>query len=82
VRFLADVPISPQTVAFLRAQGHDVASAVERPMHTQPDLEDNSPAAINRLLAQHLPLIEQESRQGALLLIEPTRIRVRHLPIP
>ena len=120
MKFLADMPISPKTVARLRFLGHDVYRISEKGLYKAKDhdiieiaIRENRviltmdldfaaiiatshmtiPSAvifrvmgeshenINALLENVLPLVESDLLNGAIVIIEDDRFRVRSLPI-
>ena len=120
MRFLADAGISPKTVDFLRALGHQAdhirtlgmqrASDREIVVRAQTDesivvtfdldfgeilalgvldrpsvvilrLQDERAQSVNRRLAEVLQDRQPELTEGALVLIEDDRYRVRRLPL-
>jgi predicted nuclease of predicted toxin-antitoxin system len=120
VKFLADMPISPKTVGYLRSIGHDVYRINERGLPKAKDreivdiaedeqriiltmdldfpaiiatsrkstpsaiifrLSDESHETVNSLLSDILPKVERELLNGAIVIIEDDRYRVRELPV-
>jgi len=120
VKFLADMPISPKTVTYLRTLGHDVYRISERGLSKAKDreivdiaeneqriiltmdldfpaiiaisrkstpsaiifrLSDESHETVNFLLNDILPKVERELINGAIVIIEDERYRIRALPV-
>jgi len=71
LRFLVDNALSPRFASALSGAGHDVAHVRDRGLHQADDA----------VLLGNLGSIESELGKGAIVVIEPDRIRVRRLPI-
>jgi predicted nuclease of predicted toxin-antitoxin system len=76
MRFLADMGISPQTVAFLEGLGHETVHCI-----VVFRLRNMRPERVNRnlesIVSQHREWLEQ----GAIISVTEGRTRVRVLPI-
>ena len=81
MKFLADMPISPKTVTYLKSIGHDIYRISEKGLPKAKDREDESQEIINPLLGKILPEIENDILKGALVMVEDDRVRIRSLPI-
>jgi hypothetical protein len=71
--------VSPRTVGFLRALGHDVVRVNEVMPVTSTD-----EAIVLRARDDErvLPLVERDVAAGAIVTVEDSRIRTRRLPLP
>ena len=86
--------VSPRTVGFLRALGHDVVRVNEVMPVTSTDeaivlraLDDErvvltQDLRLSAILERVLPLVERDVAAGAIVTVEDSRIRTRRLPIP
>jgi hypothetical protein len=77
MKFLADAGISPRTVEFLRASGHDAIHVRELDMQRASDAQILERCRIAAVLTERTTELES----GTLILVEETRYRVRTLPI-
>ncbi len=73
MRLLADLHISPSTVAFLRTLGHDVVRVDAILPNTASDEEI--------VVARALPRIEDDVARGSVITVEEGTVRSRTLPI-
>jgi predicted nuclease of predicted toxin-antitoxin system len=85
VRFLLDANLSPRVVALLRAAGLDAEHVREHAktpslvlLRTNGMMPPDDHAA---LLVANLPGLSRELDDGAVIVIERERIRVRQLPL-
>ena len=67
MKFLIDNALSPTVRAALQEAGHDAVHARDRGLHAAED--------------DVLFLLAADEEDGSLVTIEPTRVRVRRLPI-
>jgi predicted nuclease of predicted toxin-antitoxin system len=120
MKFLADMPISPKTVGYLKSLGHDIYRISDKGLPKAKDseivqiakeegriilttdldfsaiiaksgeqtpsvivfrLSDESHGNIESLLKTILPSTERELLNGAIVMVEDDRFRIRELPI-
>jgi len=85
VRFLVDNAISPLVRTALLEAGHDAVHARDLGLHAAADevlfdlaAKEQRQAA---MLLANLPALVEALGQGSMVTIEPTRIRIRRLPL-
>ena len=81
MRFLADMGISPNTVAMLRGLGHIAASGARLPTIVGFRLRNMRPERVNRYLDSILNQHGEALKQRAIISVTEGQIRVRLLPI-
>ena len=96
MKFLVDNALSPEVAAGLRQAGHDAAHVRDYGLQQAADVTvfaraaeedriivsaDTDFGALLALLAANLPAVSESLQQGAVVVFEDTRIRVRALPI-
>jgi len=81
MRFLADMGISPNTVAMLRGLGYIAASGARLPTIAGFRLRNMRPERVNRYLDGILNQHGEALKQGAIISVTEGQIRVRLLPI-
>jgi predicted nuclease of predicted toxin-antitoxin system len=96
LKFLVDMPVTPQAVPHLEGKGHETAHAASSGLATEPDsalLEHARQHAqivitadldFPRLLATHKRVLERVSEhdlQHSITVVDQSRIRVHRLPV-
>lgn len=84
MRFLADMGVALRVVERLRAEGHDVIHLREEGLHRLPNGAILDKAAAERRLERLGKVLKdsgQAIEQGAVVVIEESRRRVRRLPL-
>jgi len=76
MKFLADMPLSPKTVQFLKNMGQEAVRVSELGMSKSKDRD-----IFDSLLFSNISSIEEEMMKGAIVIIEDSEIRIRELPI-
>jgi predicted nuclease of predicted toxin-antitoxin system len=118
MKFLADMGISPVTVAWLKQQGHDAIHLSEERLHKLSDREifnkadredrivlttdldfgeiaisassakisviifrqeDRTPTSVNQYLEKVIGTAKTDLEKGAIITVQVSRIRIRHL---
>jgi predicted nuclease of predicted toxin-antitoxin system len=82
VKFLVDNALSPIVAEGLRRAGHDAAHVRDYDLQQADDgVSGRGPQRQLAVLLANLPAISGDLEQGAAVVIEDARIRVRRLPI-
>jgi predicted nuclease of predicted toxin-antitoxin system len=76
VRFLIDNALSPALAEQLKKAGHDAAHVRDDGMQAADDDQGQG-----EILLSNLEAIEADLIDGSVVVIEPSRIRVRSLPL-